>query len=236
MAAEQPRFPISVCTVNNGLRGDDLFAWLRHHRNLGVNHFFIYDLTDDGKGGEHSLAQLLTTYVSEGLVTLVPWYFRGCIVLDLLLCPEPMLDVDPDGILYSSFSPPAEVHRDAALVSCFLRFGKVSDWTVAMHDNEFIQTKSSVMRDLPSLISNASKSHKELNVFEIESRSYHRCDGVVATGLAESVPRMNGSWVRTALAMKPDARDQFNKLTSERSPIIGEERIYITIYYCSLLS
>lgn len=93
------QYNVSVCTgAGLGYTGYEqtdrarLLEWLEYHRVLGVEHFFMYDLAryatnkntnSTGAHGDQKLSllnlrEILSSYISTGVVTLVPWLELSC--------------------------------------------------------------------------------------------------------------------------------------------------------------
>jgi len=85
-SSKQRRRPhrLSVCAVANSASTSSrsnsrtlLTEWLEYHLSIGVEHFYLYDMSRRRTG--QRLADLLTDYVAAGVVTVVPWPYQSCV-------------------------------------------------------------------------------------------------------------------------------------------------------------
>lgn len=75
-------FRLSICTATMERSRADLVEWIEFHRLVGVQHFFIYDTKPAPsvpRLASSTLGSILADYVSEGLVTVVPWPYSNCV-------------------------------------------------------------------------------------------------------------------------------------------------------------
>lgn len=61
------KYQLSVCAIFTN-EASCLDGWIKYHRILGVDHFYLYNL-----GSYDSFHVILKPYISEGIVTLVNW-------------------------------------------------------------------------------------------------------------------------------------------------------------------
>ncbi|XP_033110057.1 uncharacterized protein LOC117111254 [Anneissia japonica] len=61
---------LAMCTM---VKEVDEFIppWLMYHRNMGVEHVYIYDNADSG--GQSSMNESLRAFINSGFVTIIPW-------------------------------------------------------------------------------------------------------------------------------------------------------------------
>jgi len=64
---EEKKYTISLCAVFKD-ESNSLKEWIDYHYNLGVDHFFLYNL-----GDKSAFYPVLKPYMREGIVTLVNW-------------------------------------------------------------------------------------------------------------------------------------------------------------------
>lgn len=123
------KFSISVCAaIEDQEQKDDnsIIAWIEYHKVLGIEHFFLYDLsidienegvgTSSGAAASKSIdnsnsSVKLSKYIEKGTVTLIPWRYQGCVhkVGDPLFCEDPMLRKDKKSHrAYPVFTPPGK--------------------------------------------------------------------------------------------------------------------------------
>ena len=66
-------------------------SWIKYHRELGIEHFFVYDISSDTDlDAEGNGSDALDAYVANGILSLIPWNYGGCAAsTDPLFCNEP---------------------------------------------------------------------------------------------------------------------------------------------------
>lgn len=168
------KFKLSVCTATGRSSRSHLVEWIEYHRLMGVNHFFIYDTTGSGTTTlrshtaaspvSTSVSETLADYVWEGVVTVVRWPYRNCVLGmasgrwvayskegedkqepridgDALVNrsqSRDSLDAGQSGRSRSYFTPPRAIAQTAALASCYSRFRGSSEWMIHIDDDEFL--------------------------------------------------------------------------------------------------
>ena len=119
------KFSVAACsTLEEQSRKDDnsIIAWIEYHKMMGVEHFFLYDLTKNVKGTTDTFSSdtsinttremKLERYIKSGIVTLIPWRYHGCVnaIGDPLSCEDPLLKRDKNThAAYALFTPPGNV-------------------------------------------------------------------------------------------------------------------------------
>lgn len=87
--------------------------WIEFHRMMGVNHFFIYD-----NGSNDGTVELLSSYVDDGLVTLVNWadFLKGW-----------------EGVAGTNGRT-----QKLAMLHCIANFGHLVEWMAFIDADEFL--------------------------------------------------------------------------------------------------
>ena len=151
-------YGISVCTATGRINRRDLVEWLEYHQHLGVDHFFIY-LTS--LVSQHSIAYAaLSDYVTEGIVTIVPWGYQNCVrgMASGRWCHWFNINATVDNGTY--FHPPRPIAQSAALASCYSRFKRFTKYMMHIDDDEFVAMNSSLVR--PRSKNRGRKANKRL--------------------------------------------------------------------------
>ena len=116
------KFSVAVCsTLEEKQHVDDnsIIAWIEYHKVLGVEHFFLYDLsthamkqanTSSSETAANATGYIkLGKYIESGTVTMIPWRYHGCVDAsdDPFFCEDPLLDRDKKShSAYPAFIPP----------------------------------------------------------------------------------------------------------------------------------
>lgn len=138
---QRKREKLSVCGVANGASTSSrsnsrtlLVEWLEYHLAMGVEHFFLYDLALR-KAGQR-LSDLLTDYIDEGKVTVVPWPYQNCV--DGMAAEKPIQWQHEDLKYPMAFQPPREMSRHTAVASCYSRYRGTSEYMAHLDVDEFL--------------------------------------------------------------------------------------------------
>src|SRR5262245_1841043 len=98
-----PKYYLSICAIFRD-EAENLAEWLEFHRLVGVEHFYLYNnLSSD------SYADVLSSYLAEGLVTLADWT-----------------------------QPFAQGGQDASYQHCLKEYGSQSRWIAILDIDEFL--------------------------------------------------------------------------------------------------
>ena len=117
----------------------------------GVDHFFIYN-TATSKSGQQALSAILSDYVRESIVTLVPWPYQNC-VRNFTNGGRSFfyyLNESRDHKDLRIFKPPNPISQTAALTSCFVRFKSTSKYMIHIDTDEFIAVNKDGVKGLSS--------------------------------------------------------------------------------------
>ena len=137
---------LSVCTATGRNDRARLVEWIEYHRLIGVDHFYIYDTSR--QQGLHSVSSALSDYVSEGVVTVVPWGYENCVRGMGGGRFVTWRDAEEWGQV---FKPPKAIAQSAALASCYSRYRSHTEYMMHIDDDEFIAMGSSVLKKGPGL-------------------------------------------------------------------------------------
>jgi hypothetical protein len=156
------QYRLSVCSATKRANRSQLVEWIEYHQLQGVEHFFLYDTAISEEHG--SLAQALSDYVKEGIVSIIPWPYMNCVR-------------DMAGGRWSSyrkkreyliFKSPRAISQHAALASCYSRFRHTSIYMTHIDDDEFLVYS-------PELIaSNYMLTRAPRNLFELAESIFKR--------------------------------------------------------------
>ena len=140
---ERKKGRLSVCTATGRSDRGRLVEWIEYHRLMGVDHFYMYDTSRQQNGG--GLRTLLADYVSEGVVTVVPWAYENCV---RGMAGGRFLTYTPENSVYAIdvYDPPKAIAQSAALASCYSRYKDHTEYMMHIDDDEFIAMGASVMR------------------------------------------------------------------------------------------
>lgn len=103
---------LAVCIMVRN-EGPYIEEWIEFHRMMGVDHFFIYD-----NGSNDGTVELLSSYVDEGLVTLVEWadFLNGW-----------------EGVAGTNGRT-----QKLAMLHCVANFGHLAEWMAFIDADEFL--------------------------------------------------------------------------------------------------
>lgn len=62
-----PKYNFSICAIFKN-EAKNLDGWLKYHLNLGIDHFYLYNI-----GSSDSYIVVLNPYIKKGIVTLMNW-------------------------------------------------------------------------------------------------------------------------------------------------------------------
>ena len=146
---ERKKGRLSVCTATGRSDRGRLVEWIEYHRLMGVDHFYLYDTSLKQKTG--GLRTLLADYVSEGVVTVVPWVYENCVRgmaggRFLAYTPEENSPEIKAGYSVGVFYPPKAIAQSAALASCYSRYKDHTEYMMHIDDDEFIAMGASVLK------------------------------------------------------------------------------------------
>eukprot|EP01035_Chromulina_nebulosa_P024674 gene24674-32136_t len=145
---EAPMYGSSVCTAIMGGRRETMVEWIEYHRLIGIEHFFIYN-TATSESGQQALSAILSDYVHERIVTLVPWPYQNC-VRNFTNGGRSFfyyLNESRDHKDLRIFKPPNPISQTAALTSCFVRFKSTSKYMIHIDIDEFIAVNKDGMME-----------------------------------------------------------------------------------------
>ena len=116
-------------STNIGDSIDRLWEWIEYHRNLGVEHFFVYDhsLFRDQSSDAY---KMLKSYMLENLVTIVQWFEFERQGLDGLYDREAIdhsFRGSHAGAGYTAY------HQENQIVHCLRKFGPYTRWFIVRH-------------------------------------------------------------------------------------------------------
>lgn len=137
---ERKKGRLSVCTATGRSDRAHLIEWIEYHRLIGVDHFYIYDTSKQQNG--RGILTLLSDYVSEGVVTIVPWAYDNCV--RGMASGRFLTWNDPESG-FNIFHPPKAIAQSAALASCYSRYRSHTEYMMHIDDDEFIAMGPSVM-------------------------------------------------------------------------------------------
>ena len=115
-------FDIAACSaVTEPASREHLVEWIEYHRIVGVQHFVLYDVTAR-RGGDTgtSLRALVADYITEGIVTVVPWPYQDC-------TKQPR-----DG------GDGGDISMRTALASCYARHRRSARFILAAATDDFV--------------------------------------------------------------------------------------------------
>lgn len=70
----QYEFDMAICTATGrGTSRERLVEWVEYYQLLGVEQFFIYDTAPITTPPAPTIEDVLSDYISEGIVTVIPW-------------------------------------------------------------------------------------------------------------------------------------------------------------------
>ena len=122
----------------------------------GVEHFFIYNTAYPAER-QQDLQKFLFDYITEGVVSLVPWPYLNCVrgmasgrittYTDPDSCNPEIEQQRPTATEAEKhkfyFHPPFRITQSSALASCYTRFRHTSTYIAAIDDDEFLKISSS---------------------------------------------------------------------------------------------
>ena len=138
---ERKKGRLSICTATG--RGDRarLVEWIEYHRLIGVDHFYIYDTSR--RQGSRSVLSTLSDYVSEGVVTVVPWAYENCV---RGMGGGRFATWNDKKEWKRIFKPPKAIAQSAALASCYSRYRSHTEYMMHIDDDEFIAMGASMLK------------------------------------------------------------------------------------------
>ena len=123
---------------------------------------------------------------------------------------------------------PAQVHLNAATMSCFLRFHSHSEWLVALSTREFIKIPLSseyspplISPSLYNIFTEVVKGVKGLVSVQITSSSYHRCKATDVKSPNEENFNHNGNYIMRKLKSYWMKTEIWRDLASENRKVIA---------------
>ena len=140
---------LSVCTANDRVDREMLVEWIEYHLLVGVSHFYVYDtsIRKLSKRVSKSLKDVLSDYISEGIVTVVEWHYDNCAKKFAsgrqFVHMHPSHDKGRSG-QPNGFQPPRPVAQYAALASCYGRFRRNSKYMAHIDEDEFLVVPTNV--------------------------------------------------------------------------------------------
>ncbi|RYH13227.1 hypothetical protein EON65_36170 [archaeon] len=163
VSAVKPKvYDMSMCTVTTNQNKRELVEWIEYHRQLGVQHFFLYDtlparsskVSSSASNASSSLASLLAGYVQRGVVSVTTWHHTNCmpdVHVCRIVCSYVYNATSREDKRQSCFAPPSCINHIGALSSCYLRYRHSSKHMVIIDDDEFIHLHPThLLTDNPS--------------------------------------------------------------------------------------
>lgn len=138
---ERKKGRLSVCTATGRGNRAYLVEWIEYHRLMGVDHFYIYDTSRRQNGG--GILTLLLDYVSEGVVTVVPWAYENCV--RGMASGRFVMFIPEKNYGTGFFYPPKAIAQAAALASCYSRYKDHTEYMMHIDDDEFVSMSSSLL-------------------------------------------------------------------------------------------
>lgn len=138
------RYKLSLCTsamtyitFNHydgiGSSMDRLWEWIEYHRNLGVEHFFVYDHSAF-RDKSTDAYKILQSYMADGVVTVVQWFEfeRAGGIYDF-----PAININGKADQRGSTHSGTAVLQELQINHCLRKFGPYVRWFASYDTDEY---------------------------------------------------------------------------------------------------